>query len=247
MTPPRIPPYQEPEYFVPSEIESDPRTGRFTVEIPTSDGCFTLECSRSKYALRIHGGTCGVCRRQSLLETSSCPSVFFFPLDFYAQVQCLTCVSQRKSLSIYTLRIALQPKGAPAHLPEFLLTRFRVHPAIPSDVAEDYRQASLCFTVQAYPAAATMARRAQETAMRRHGAKGDNLVELIKDLLQKGRISDELSVSADIVREVGKHGAHSTDRKVTGAEAYSALWQSDLVVSWLYRDEITESRIVPPG
>ncbi len=91
---------------------------------------------------------------------------------------------------------------------------------IPEKIRKDLDEAKLCFSVKAYRASAVMARRALQTACIDKGAsKGKNLAEQIKELADKGMITQDLKNWADVVRFVGNDAAHPTENEVSEDDA----------------------------
>ena len=93
------------------------------------------------------------------------------------------------------------------------------HEAIPGSIASDLSEAKLCYSVGAWNAAATMARRAIQRASVDRGAPGDRKLHAqIDHLADQGTITSEMKSWAHAIRDVGNDGAHPPE-SVTDAEA----------------------------
>jgi hypothetical protein len=79
---------------------------------------------------------------------------------------------------------------------------------VPSGVADDYVEATLCLSVGAYKAAAAMCRRALQSAALDKGCKHAKLNAQLNELSQKGLLNPSLLKVAHQVRYFGNYGAH---------------------------------------
>lgn len=98
--------------------------------------------------------------------------------------------------------------------------------AIPALARTAGDEAGLCFSVRAFNACTTMARRAVQAAMVAAGATGRTLKDQIEDLRKKGHITTRIAARATANRHVGNSGAHpdpDEDKTVTEADARVAL------------------------
>jgi hypothetical protein len=99
----------------------------------------------------------------------------------------------------FTLR-AFYPLGRPND---------EADPAVPKEIAEDYREALRCKWIEAYKATVTMCRRSIQTSCLAQGAdKKKKLVGQIDELAAKGLITEPLRQFAHEVRLEGNDGAH---------------------------------------
>jgi DNA-directed RNA polymerase subunit RPC12/RpoP len=80
--------------------------------------------------------------------------------------------------------------------------------SIPPQVAIDYKEALLCFSIKAPKATVAMCRRALQSSVINEGAGGDKLVEQIDDLHKQGKITEKLKEWAHEIRLTGNLGAH---------------------------------------
>jgi hypothetical protein len=102
-----------------------------------------------------------------------------------------------------------------------------VDPAVPANIAEDFREALRCEWVKSYKGAVTMCRRAVQASALELGANPKKkLVEQIDELLSKGKITEPLKDFAHEVRLGGNDGAHPS---ADGLENVSAKDAEDIV------------------
>jgi len=84
-----------------------------------------------------------------------------------------------------------------------------VDPAVPKEIAEDFREALRCRWVEAYKGTVTMCRRSMQTSCLAQGAdKKKKLTGQIDELAAKGLITEPLRQFAHEVRLEGNDGAH---------------------------------------
>ena len=86
-----------------------------------------------------------------------------------------------------------------------------VDPAVPEEIATDFKEALRCLHVGSYRATVTMCRRAIQSSSKDLGAVGKNLVDQIDYLANKGKITEPLKEMAHEIRSVGNVGAHPDD------------------------------------
>jgi len=79
---------------------------------------------------------------------------------------------------------------------------------IPSEIAEDFREALRCEWIRAYKASVVMCRRAIQSSAIALKAKGSKLIDQIDDLFKAGKITEPLKDFAHEVRLTGNDGAH---------------------------------------
>jgi len=83
-----------------------------------------------------------------------------------------------------------------------------VAPEVPTQIAEDFREALRCEWVKAYKAAVTMCRRALQSSCVQLKAKDAKLADQIDELATNGTITTSLKEMAHQVRLTGNDGAH---------------------------------------
>lgn len=102
---------------------------------------------------------------------------------------------------------------------------------VPPAIADDAKEALLCFQVHAWKATAIMCRRVIEGTCEEKGATGSNLKEEIDDLFAKGHITDQLKQWAHQLRHFGNFGAHLTSfGSITDSDAAAMI---DFMFSFL--------------
>ena len=105
---------------------------------------------------------------------------------------------------------------------------------IPEPMRQDLIEAKECFSIDAYRACAVMARRSMQAACIDKGAVKDKLVEQLAELLNSGKITNDLKEWADVVRWVGNDAAHPNKEKVTSVEAEDILKLAEQFLHVLY-------------
>jgi len=106
---------------------------------------------------------------------------------------------------------------------------------IPEHIRKDIDEAKLCFSVNAYRACAVMARRAVQNACIDKGAdKSKKLIDQIKELADKGVITNDLKEWADVVRWVGNDAAHPDKNEVTKEDAKDILQLAEQFMHVIY-------------
>ncbi len=105
---------------------------------------------------------------------------------------------------------------------------------IPEIIRSDLMEAKLCYSIEAYKACSTMARRALEAACLEKGATGTSLYEKINALYTKGVITEEQKKWAHAVRLIGNDGAHLLDKLVTVEDAQDVLTLAEEFLNILY-------------
>lgn len=83
---------------------------------------------------------------------------------------------------------------------------YRGHESIPSNIAEEFGEAMVCFDNKAFESCVGMCRRALQSTCKLKKAKGKNLQEQIDDI-----IPDDLKEYAHEIRLWGNIGAHPDD------------------------------------
>jgi hypothetical protein len=109
--------------------------------------------------------------------------------------------------------------------------------SIPTPIAEDWREAHLCFGVGSYKGAAALARRAVQGVCIERGAKKDLLVKQIQALVGAGGLHPHLGDWATEVRILGNVGAHPGEDgldQVSKEESSDILNFLDQMLDWTY-------------
>lgn len=95
------------------------------------------------------------------------------------------------------------------YYPRAVLT---VDPAIPEEIADDFKEANKCFGVEAKKATVTMCRRVLQNACVYKGANPNkDLVKQIDELESKIVINPSMKDVAHTIRKIGNWGAHPQD------------------------------------
>jgi len=106
---------------------------------------------------------------------------------------------------------------------------------IPEHIRKDIDEAKLCFSVNAYRACAVMARRAVQNACIDKGAdKSKKLIDQIKELADKGVITNDLKEWANVVRWVGNDAAHPDKKEVIKEDAEDVLQLAEQFMHVIY-------------
>jgi len=87
-----------------------------------------------------------------------------------------------------------------------------VDSAIPEDIADDFKEANRCFTVEAKKATVTMCRRVLQNACVSKGATPNvDLYKQIDEIESKRIINPSMKEVAHTIRKIGNWGAHPQD------------------------------------
>jgi hypothetical protein len=105
---------------------------------------------------------------------------------------------------------------------------------IPTHIRKDLIEAKICNVANAHRACAVMARRVLQNACIDMGAKEDKLVNQIRELKQKGKITDEVANWATLVRLVGNDAAHPNKDSVNKEDADDILSLTEELMKILY-------------
>ena len=110
-------------------------------------------------------------------------------------------------------------------------------PPVPHPLGSDCAEAHRCLGVQAWKAAAAMARRTVQGICIERGAKPAKLAAQIAELAAKQTLHPNLVEWATQVRHFGNEGAHPGDdglAEVTEADARDAVAFMDQLIEWTY-------------
>ncbi len=127
------------------------------------------------------------------------------PHKIVSAAQCESCkrfvlvVGSKQSLQGIAVLESVFPLGSPNDA---------VDQNIPSEIAEDFREALRCEWIRAYKASVVMCRRAIQSSAIALKAKGSKLIDQIDDLFKAGKITEPLKDFAHEVRLTGNDGAH---------------------------------------
>jgi hypothetical protein len=113
------------------------------------------------------------------------------------------------------------------------INRSPVPPEVPTQIAEDYREACKVLPDSA-KAAAALSRRCLQTILRSVGkVKPSDLSNEIQEVLDSGKLPSSLAESIDAVRHVGNFSAHPIKSRSTGeivaVEPEEAEWTLDVI------------------
>lgn len=118
------------------------------------------------------------------------------------------------------------PKGA---------SRVPLGPEVPSQFADDYREACLTLPDSAKASAALSRRCLQHLLRENAGVKHSNLADEIQQVLDSGKLPSHLNESLDAIRNIGNFAAHPIKSKASGeiieVEAGEAEWNLDVLES----------------
>ncbi len=106
---------------------------------------------------------------------------------------------------------------------------------IPEYIRKDLDEAKICFSVEAFRACTTMARRAIQSACIDKGADKNKRLELeIEELAQKNLITQDIKEWTDVVRWVGNDSAHPNSPEVLKADSEDILKLAEQFLHVLY-------------
>lgn len=113
--------------------------------------------------------------------------------------------------------------------------------AVPKQVRDDYTESLLCFLNDLYNASVIMSGRSLETSLTLLGAKGNDRVEQINDLFDKGMLYPKTMKLAHIIRKYRNMGAHFelSVQPITEKDAKDMLLFLKQFLHDVYMPEIT--------
>lgn len=176
--------------------------------------------------------TCPRCGRESSLSlVSETPGRFVSEgRERAGTYQCPTCEK-------FTLRIVLTEQGDGSgrvrQIERFPFGTAKPMVGLPEAVGSDRDEAWRAFHGSLNKGAALLARSSLESAVKDLGAKGDDLRKKIRDLAERGTITNDLSAWADEVRITGNEAAHEMG-PVTEEDASDSLFFLDAFLDALY-------------
>lgn len=154
-------------------------------------------------------GVCPHCRREAVFSQVGSPITEGMPGNGHRIVCMMRCPGCFKYILAFALHLPqAYDYGYESHYPMGMPDE-NLDESIPSDVAEDFREAIRCQAVKAFRACVVMCRRALEASVRAKRASGRNLVEQIDDLATKQIITAPLKEFAHEIRLTGNAAAHS--------------------------------------
>ena len=106
---------------------------------------------------------------------------------------------------------------------------------VPEKIRQDLDEAKKCFSIQAFRACVTMARRSVQAAcLDKEADKDKKLGKQIEELAARGLITKNLTEWADVVRWVGNDGAHPGGDDVHEEDAIDTLKLAEAFLNTLY-------------
>jgi len=113
------------------------------------------------------------------------------------------------------------------------ISRMPVPTEVPSEIAEDYREACLVLTDSPKASAALSRRCLQHMLRSAAGVKSGDLADEIQQVLDSGKLPSQLADSIDAIRNVGNFSAHPLKSKTSGeilpVEPQEAEWNLDVL------------------
>ncbi len=109
-----------------------------------------------------------------------------------------------------------------------------VNANLPARLKSAYSEAISCFNSRAYTATAVMCRKTLEGICGEHGAKGNNLVQNLKELRDKGIIENRLFEWADALRISGNEAAHDLAITTSSEDARDILEFTSALLEYVF-------------
>ena len=109
-----------------------------------------------------------------------------------------------------------------------------IHESLPESVANYVLEAAKCFSIQAFNAAATMARLTIDEIARLHESEGKDLFVRLNALKTSGVLNDEIVDLAQQVRQTGRNGAHAEWNDITFDQGNDMMFTLREIVRELY-------------
>jgi len=89
--------------------------------------------------------------------------------------------------------------------------------AIPTEIADDFREAGTCLGAACYKASLVMSRRVLQRSLKAQGCDQHNLVDAITHAVTSGILRKAFHPLADEIRQYGNLGAHPDDDQLANA------------------------------
>jgi hypothetical protein len=125
--------------------------------------------------------------------------------------------------------------GFDADQPAFLFpSPRRLSAAVPKELAEEWREAALCFEHRAYKATVVLVRRTLEGACQLAGIREKPLQKALAALQAAGKVDGVMAEWADMLRVIGNEGAHFTGHSVSRDDAADALAFAEALLDHIY-------------
>lgn len=113
------------------------------------------------------------------------------------------------------------------------ISRVPLGSEVPSEFADDYREACLTLPDSAKASAALSRRCLQHLLREKAGVKHGNLADEIQQVLDSGKLPSHLAESLDAVRNIGNFAAHPIKSRASGeilnVEPGEAEWNLDVL------------------
>ena len=164
--------------------------------------------------------------------------------DGYWVLEMCTCPACDKLVMFLCLHLKAQVPGSDQFVPgveplkKYLIrpkvaTRLGPPSQVPSDLADDYREASLVLA-DSPKASAALSRRCLQSLLRKQvGVKKADLAKEIEEVIASGILPSYLSEAIDVVRIIGNFAAHPIKATSTGeilpVELGEAEWILDVL------------------
>jgi hypothetical protein len=109
-----------------------------------------------------------------------------------------------------------------------------IDPRVPALIRNDLKEARMCFSVEAYRAAAILSRRAIEATCLDKGVANGTLGSMIFSLRDSGVITKDIADWANAIRWVGNNAAHCGDSLISKQEADDILNLTEQLLNVVY-------------
>lgn len=159
-------------------------------------------------------------------ECSECKKAIFYLLnaDVSNRQGKLAIVQEFGGKELVTSRVLIRPQG---------ISRAPIPKEVPSNIAQDYREASQVL-VTSPKASAALSRRCLQNILRDAGkVKHADLYNEIQEVITSGHLPSYIADGIDSIRNIGNFSAHPLKSKTTGAivdvEPGEAEWTLDVL------------------
>jgi hypothetical protein len=114
---------------------------------------------------------------------------------------------------------------------------------VPSAILSEFKEATRCFSVEAFTASVVMVRRVLEGVCDDLGVASRTLADSLQNAQKKGLIDGRLGDWAQTLRIIGNDGAHFTGRAVDKHDAEESLALCEEVLRYMYATPARVSRL----
>lgn len=177
--------------------------------------------------------------------TDTGKSIFLFEKGVWSILLCDKCREPILAIYKWTGTYAVSPPdtGTPQLEAEPIKVYPRIvpdiHPSIPKEVGEDYKESLMCFAIEAWKATVVLCRRALQNSVVEKGANaGKHLYDQIDELATGQTITKDIKDWAHRIRHLGNDGAHPYDKgaltKVTRDDADQILKFMESYLKYVY-------------